>query len=529
MARSPRLIGTAACTLLLSAWLPVAAASQASLGRIDFPTSGSAAAQPAFIRGVLLMHSFEYGDALQAFREAQRLDPGFAMAYWGEAMTYTHAVWNEQDLAAARAALARLAPTPDARRAKAKTPREQAYLEAVEILYGDGPKARRDTLYSNAMERLTRAFPEDDEAKAFYALSLLGLGEGERDVWSYVRAAAAAQAVFEHNPDHPGAAHYIIHSFDDPTHAPLGLKAARAYSRIAPDAAHAQHMTSHIFVALGMWDDVVAANEQATTVEARHAGRSPLGCRHYHEWLEYGYLQQGRPHEAARLVRECQWDAERLRGAPGSLERMRAIYLVDTRDWEGPIAMLTRDTATVPDGAKSVRDFADALRAIRRGDRPTAQILLDRMASRRERLKGYETGNVGVMEHMLRAEFALADTRGDEALAEVDRAVRLEESLPFEYGPPATYKPPLELKGEILLSLDRWGEAVRAFDQALRRTPERALTLLGLARASSRSNDSNRAVAAYRQLKAIWHRAEPGFAEVAEADRYLSQHVSERP
>src|SRR6185312_1969321 len=137
------------------------------LGTISFPNSGARAAQRPFIRGVLLLHSFEYDDAAAAFREAQRLDPGFALAYWGEAMTLTHPVWNEQNLDSARAVLARLAPTPEARRARAPTPRERGYLTAVEILYGDGPKAKRDTLYSAAMGRLSAAYPKDLEAEAF--------------------------------------------------------------------------------------------------------------------------------------------------------------------------------------------------------------------------------------------------------------------------------------------------------------------------------------------------------------------------
>src|SRR6059058_1452540 len=234
------------------------------LGTITFPTSGPPAAQSAFIRGVLLLHSFEYQDAARAFREAQRIDPRFALAYWAEAMTYTHPLWNEQDANAARAALQRLGPTPQARRAKAPTPRERAYLNAVEILYGDGPKARRDTAYSRAMERLVARFPADREAQVLYAASLLGLSQGVRNVPTYMRAAAIVGRVFRDNPDHPGAAHLLIHCYDDPIHAPLGLAAARAYSKIAPDAAHAQHMTTHIFLALGMWDEVVSQNELAS-------------------------------------------------------------------------------------------------------------------------------------------------------------------------------------------------------------------------------------------------------------------------
>src|SRR2546423_433539 len=279
-------------TWLIAGVLP---AQTSRLGTIDFPTSGPPAAQAQFIRGVLLLHSFEYQDAARAFREAQRIDPEFALAYWGEALTSTHPLWDEQDASAARAVLQRLGPTPNARRAKAPTPRERAYLNAVETLYGDGPKARRDTAYSRAMERLVTRFPADREAQVFYAASLLGLSQGVRNVPTYMRAAAIVARVFRENPDHPGAAHLLIHCYDDPVHARLGLPAARAYSKIAPDAAHAQHMTTHIFLALGMWDEVVSQNELAS-------GRDPATWApdHYTQWLGYGYLQQGRYGEALR-------------------------------------------------------------------------------------------------------------------------------------------------------------------------------------------------------------------------------------
>ena len=223
-----RLPGRALLFVLATA-APLAAQSH-RLGTIAFPNSGPKAAQPPFIRGVLLLHSFEYDDAAAAFREAQRLAPGFVLAYWGEAMTQTHPVWNQQEVDSARAILARLGPTPEARSARARTRRERGYLEAVEILYGDGSKPRRDTLYSAAMGRLAAAYPSDLEARAFYALSLLGLGQGTRNVPTYMRAGALAEEVLRRNPDHPGAAHYVIHAFDDPAHAPLGLPAARAYS-----------------------------------------------------------------------------------------------------------------------------------------------------------------------------------------------------------------------------------------------------------------------------------------------------------
>ncbi|MGH7541258.1 MAG: hypothetical protein ACRELC_09685, partial [Gemmatimonadota bacterium] len=354
------------------------AGRQVAFGRIEFPTSGAPAAQSHFIRGVLFLHNFHYGEAAAAFREAQAADSDFAMAYWGEAMTYTHPVWNEQDREAARAALERLAPTPEARRAKAPTEREKAYLDAVETLYGDGPKAWRDTLYSEAMGALAAAHPDDLDAQLFYALSLIGLGQGERHVPTYVRAGAIALEAFRANPEHPGAAHYVIHSFDDPVHAPVGLAAARAYSKIAPGAAHAQHMTSHIFVAMGMWDETVAANEVASATEEPVAatGKSRYPCGHYGSWLHYGYLQQGRYDDATEILEECRAVVEAGESrAAGSLAWMDAAHVVDTREWKGVVGAAVGDDESAP-RIRAAHEFARGYAAARRGELAAAEAAL---------------------------------------------------------------------------------------------------------------------------------------------------------
>ncbi len=295
---------------VLSKAPPARPSSDGSTGDVSFANSGAPAAQRAFLAGLAQLHNFEYDSAAAHFREAERVDPGFAMAYWGEAMTYNHPVWMQQDRAAAVRVLDRLGETEPVRLAKAPTEREKDYLRAVDILYGAGDKAARDVAYSDAMADLHGKYPDDPDAAAFYALSLLGTAHGGRDFATYMRAAAVLEPVFRAYPRHPGAAHYLIHSYDDPIHAPLGLPAARAYSTIAPSAAHAQHMCSHIFVAMGMWDDVVSANEAAVRVvdAARAAkGQPPGACGHYNFWLEYrvpaGRPRRRREEGAVRLLR----------------------------------------------------------------------------------------------------------------------------------------------------------------------------------------------------------------------------------
>jgi tetratricopeptide (TPR) repeat protein len=496
------------------------------LGTISFPNSGKPEAQAVFIRGVLFLHSFEYESAAAAFREAQRADPDFALAYWGEAMTYTHPVWNEQDVAAARAALSRLGPTPPARRTKTRTPREQQYLEAVEILYGDGSKERRDTLYADAMERLASAHPDDDEAQAFYALALLGLSQGVRNIPTYMRAGAIAQELLRRNPDHPGAAHYTIHAFDDPIHAPLGLRAARLYSKIAPEAPHAQHMTTHIFLAMGMWDDVISQNIVASGHDHGH-----WRAGHYTSWLGYGYLQQGRLADARQhldLVR-ANAGAPARRGEGPSLLSMRAQYIVNTERWSDPVVAWRLEVANAGVVAQAIDAFATGYAALKRGERTQAAAALGELQARaRGRpVDDFYSANTSVpqvLERELRALLLLEENKRSEALALLREAATMEDAIPLEFGPPDIVKPTHELLGEVLLAAGEAAEAQREFQRALELGPGRARSLLGLARAAAAAGDRNAAHGALGILKHNWHAADADLPErtvVAELERLL--------
>ena len=457
------------------------------LGAISFPNSGSASAQESFYRGVLLLHSFEYGSAADAFREAQLMDPDFAMAYWGEAMTYNHSLWAQHDGEAGKEVLERLAPSPDARRAKAGSEREKRFMDAVEILYGhDGSKTERDDAYMQAMRSLHEAYPDDDEATAFYALSILGTKNGARDFATYMRAAALVLPVFERNPNHPGAAHYIIHSFDDPIHAPLGLPAARAYSEIAPGAAHAQHMTSHIFVALGMWDETVAANIRASDVqdtENEKNGGRPNVCGHYSSWLQYGYLQLGETTKAEELMDRCY---ERVKGEARYGEwayftSMRARQVVDTQDWTAA-ERWSVDVDRVPDDEEVVGygsprqryQITDALAELQLGDDSKAKALV---ASRRPVSPG-----MAFQINDLAGLIAIHNGQRDKGIELLKQAAAAEDALPLEYGPPEPIQPAHEVLGAALLKLGRNAEAADAFGRALERTPRRAVAATGLRR-----------------------------------------------
>ena len=518
----------------------------AGLGTATFPTSAkSDAAQSAFMRGLLLLHLFEYPTAAKAFEQAQKLQPDFAMAYWGEAMTYNHGIWNQLDAGAGRAALARLAATPAARAAKAPTAREKAYLAAVEILYsGKGTKKQRDARYCDAMQNLAAAYPGDNDAQLFYSLALMARNEGVRNEADYLQAAAIAEKSFRVNPDNPGAAHYWIHGMDDPAHASGALEAARALSKIAPDAGHAQHMTSHIFIALGMWDELVAANINANRVvdaQARAAGKPVVACGHYSEWLEYGYFQQGRYRDAQRTLDACartlgpaiEWGKQHARTLHAehvspeqvakhlrsSLATMRGTALIESRDWNGVAAKLEVDVSDL--GAQAAwNDFAIGFAAIERGDIAQAQHVAEDLRTWREKTTVSESdpqlpGYLAVMDDDLRGITLIRQQHVDDGLAAIRAAAQRYDSMAFDFGPPVPFKPPHELLGEQLLRAGKPAQAIIAFEAALKTAPNRSLSLLGLARAQAAAHDAA-AAATYRKLLANWHAADADVPDMAQ-------------
>ena len=499
-----------------------AAAQQVNLGHIDFPTSGSAEAQKHFIQGVLLLHSFEYADAKDEFQAAGKLEPGFAMAYWGEALTYTHPIWVEQDAAAGRAVLQRLAPTPEARAAKAPTQREKDYLHAVELLYGEGDKVARDIAYADAMDQLRKKYPDDLEAATLYAVALMGTCQHERQYPVYMRAAAVSEEVFAKNPQHPGAIHYLIHAYDDPVHAPLGLRAARVYAKVAGSASHAQHMPSHIFFAMGMWDDAIASNIRSIDVADERMRRKGLGpeVRNYHSllWLEYAYLQEGRNEEAHAVL------ADVLKSGGNRLMN-RAVYALETgkadevlcRTDVSKVALTNAVAALSSCGLLAVRagrleDARSDLEAIQKrlgggseegaasphgsmpmpGHLPSTASPLDPQAAE-------------IMMEELQAELWISGGKTEQGLQLLAKTAAKEDALTFEFGPPVPLKPAHELYGEELLAAHRPKEAREQFQHALARAPKRAQSLKGLAKAEAAMGDTDASRRSLDDLRSFWH------------------------
>lgn len=520
--------------LFVSSWPSILSADEVLLGEIEFPTSGAPVAKPEFIRGVLYMHSFEYDLAARAFQQAQAIDPKFALAYWGEAMTNHHSLWRVQSQQAAQDVLNRLGNTSEERAGMAPTQREKDYVRAAEVLFGmteetkDLGKLERDIHYRNAMRQLHMAYPDDPEARVFYGLSVLGVGSANRDYASYMQAAAILTPVWDANRSHPGAAHYLIHSYDDPVHAILGLPMARAYGKIAVGAAHAQHMTSHIYVALGLWDDMIAANVTALSVESAKTvgeGARSREAWHHRYWLLYGRLQQGRLDDAREMLRMAR---ERISNAPLPREpdyygAMYARYLIDTELWDQADKWLAPADADVQIPHYT---FARAFSAAKLGQ-------LDKARELRAEIHTGGDANpeiilvqkeIDILKLEVGTVIAMAEGNEEKALNLARQATQMQASMPFRYGPPRISKPAAELLGDVLLELGDDEEAALAYEDQLTRSKLRTNSLLGLARAAARSGDTTTSRDAYGLLGDIWHSADKTAPALVEVNDYTEMH-----
>jgi hypothetical protein len=523
------------------------------LGTVDFPTSGSAKAQAHFLRGVAALHSFWYEVALEEFRESTKIEPDFVMGYWGEAMAHNHPIWGDpQETEAARKVLANIRDTSKL------TPRERAYVQAVQVLYGDGEKPARDRAYSTAMEKIYRDFPDDVEAALFYALSLMGMvsPEDPASVQIRLRAGEIASEVYKKHPNHPGAAHYVLHAFDDPENAPKALDAARRYAAIAPAAPHALHMPSHIFLQLGMWPEAAASNEASwaasdTWVQQKNL---PISKRDYHSlhWLLYIYLQQGRYGKAEALLTQMRQslaefpkdDPRNLMFGTFTLADMAATFVVETAQWDtaeqwlgAPQAQAADSQSQTSSGAPLMQAyvgitqapaiFARGLAIAAQGS-PEAQKSMAELQAMRAQQTGMQVPFIAQllkMTEIQEVEIAAmaAAAQGNEAITIMRQATALEEAMPPPSGPPLVIKPAHELFGEILLRAKRPKEAAEQFATSLRRHKNRAHSLLGAARAAAQNGDAQGAANFYAEFARQWQQADAQLPELREAQDYLKQ------
>ncbi len=479
--------------------------SNKGLGVIEFEVTGAEAAKPAFQKGLLLLHSFEYEDAAEAFREAIQIDSNFVMAYWGEAMTCNHPIWQEQDLDKGNAILGELAPTKAERIALAKTEIEKDFLNGVQILFGEGNKAVRDSSYAAYMKGLYEKYPGNNEVAAFFSLSLIGWALTGREISVSEDAAKVAMEILDRNPQHPGALHYIIHAYDHPEYAAKALEVANKYAGVAPEAAHALHMPTHTYVALGLWDEVVTSNivSWAASIarkKRKKLGNDALGYHSYH-WLEYGYLQKGEKEKARSML-----DSMRLfataKPSPKARSHMvllQTTYLGETDDYNPETIANDLNVNDLNIGLRASLQFVKGMYAFRQKDAEGLDAIIRSMAGERL-IDADRIGNSGLrvcgsinrslptQTNLLESETMEAELQalqamlaGNEALAEqwMKKATELQQKAGYSYGPPNIVKPAYEMYGEWLLQKDRADEALKQFEVSLKYAPNRLLSVKG--------------------------------------------------
>ena len=502
-------------------------ANTKDLSAINFPTSGKPEAQEHFLKGVWMLHNFDYNGAEEAFRAAQEIDPDFVMAYWGEAMTYNYPLWFRQDKDEALMALSFVDTDAKKRVKKAATSLEKDMMRAVNILFGDLKKSLRDVTYANFMGVLHKKYPGNHEIACFYALALMGTSHGYRDTDTYLKAGEILDKVLKENPNHPGALLYTIYAYDEPGYSHLALEAAQKYFRISPESSHALHMPSHIFVAFGMWDKMIEANEKSWRV--REAVFEAESLRHedraYHSlaWLTYGYLQQGRFEDARELL-EIIWDDTKYypsHRARIHFNAMRATYLTHTKDWSHPVADYKLNVTSLEPVDLSTTYYIEGLVAIRKGDYNQVEKLIKRLKNKRKRVqvmdvvddissispeyakKVEESLIVFIFEKMLTAHLMIEKGAYRHAELLIKEAIALENKLPFRFGPPVLVKPPYELYGDFLLLNNRPAEALAAFEKVFERAPRRTLAIQGVLEAAGKLNNQDKMEEATRVLQAI--------------------------
>lgn len=445
-------------------------------GVTDFEATGSAEAYPVFIRGLLQLHNFEFEDSRETFREAQEIDPDFYMAYWGEALTQKQPLWNREDLAAARAALEKLAPTPEERLELAPTERERAYMAAAHRLFSEeGTELEIETDYAEMIGDIYERWPDDLDAGAFYALAILTTSHDGREFDKFMRAAAVTEEILDRNPLHPGALHYNIHSYDDPIHAPLGLRAARVYANVAPDAVHALHMPSHIFLGLGDFEGTRDLNRRAYDASiARRADRGGMLARneayHTHSWLLYSHIQLHEFDEAREMLGYL---ASQIAAgdnlANGQLIMGRAFLAIETGDWNDPLLDVEVDLDQVNPMHSATEHYVRARRALANNDLDTMAAEVDAIVIAESPGPGGGAAIPRVLKDIGRGQLLIAQGNAEEGIELLKAAAVTEHSLPPFIGPPTIVQPAGEAAGDALRAMGENAEAVRYYNMTLER------------------------------------------------------------
>ncbi|HEV2863921.1 MAG TPA: hypothetical protein VGX48_23195 [Pyrinomonadaceae bacterium] len=513
------------------------------LGRVNFPVSCTPEARARFNRAVAWLHSFEYEEAEKAFAAVTAADPRCAMGYWGVAMSNYHPIWappGAAELKKGREAVEK------AKSLDARTGRERDYIAAIESFYKDSDRLdhrARALAYGDAMEQLYRRYPADREAGIFYALTLIakGMAAGDKSYPNEKKAAQILNRVLAREPQHPGVAHYLIHSYDYPALAQMALPAARAYAGIAPASAHAQHMPSHIFTRLGLWQEAIRSNLGARASAVAHAARNKMPGAwdeqlHAMDYLAYAYLQSAQDKRAAGVLDEL--NSIRRVDPPNfkvayAFTAIPARYALERRRWDEaarlpspPGNMEAFPWQRFP-WAEAHTHFARAVGAARAGDTAAAREEVGRLAAIRQALsevKGDYDWSKQVEIELQAASgwLAHAEGRHEEALRLMRGAAELDDATEKHPVTPGALLPAREQLGELLLELKQPAAALEAFETSLRSAPNRFNGLYGAARAARLASDRERAKTYYSKLLALSRSADGVRPEVEEAKEFMA-------
>src|SRR5262245_3742618 len=498
------------------------------VGKVEFPNSCNPAVQEKLLRGVAMLHSFYYSATQRAFEEVAAEDGSCAIAAWGYASILMSNPLQGIGASPKSAELAQAA-IDKGRKMGARTQRERDYLEAVAAYYDDfanRPERARQLTRAKAYEALAAKYPDDDEAQIFYALYLAGTQTASDQTYAaYLKAAAILEAQFAKHPDHPGVAHYLIHSYDAPAIAAKGLPAARRYAGIAPDVPHALHMPSHIFIRVGAWADSATTNRRSA--DAARKSHDPDDALHALDYMTYAYLQLARDGDARKTLEEARTLTGGINPARATayyaLAAMPARYVVERGAWREAAAL-----ATSPSNfpfTEAMTHFARALGAARSGDPAAASEDSGKIATLRDRLKSakndYWANEVEVMRLSSVAWVALAQKKPDEARALMRQAADIEDRSDKNIVTPGRLLPARELLGDMLMELGRPAEAFKEYEASQQREPNRYRGLYGAGQAAAQAGNRDKARQSFARLVELAGVGDPR-PEMDKARQYLA-------
>lgn len=467
------------------------------LGDVSLTITGNELAQSHFKQGLLLLHSFEYLDARSEFIEAQKADPTCGMAYWGELMAYNHPLFNRELIQTARKSLARVNSVQNVRENLFKTELERDLYDSVNHLYGPGTKIQRDDAYRNHYSKLSKKYPNNHEILAFYALSLISSPKSLKSDQLYNEAVRINQKILDENPSHPGALHYIIHTFDSPKMAHHGLDAANRYAKVAPDAAHALHMPSHIFLSLGQWNDVVNSNIESWNASVVNKQKEPRKEMGYHSlsWLHYGLLQRSENELATEVMNDMMAYAsvDKSTLARSYMVAMKGIHMEGLDIWEGSVADAEIKIDDLHLTKRSGYNYLEGMKAYKKKDQKSLEAIISKIKKDKYIASlnvGDETvqmcntaGNplippnkldlaiVSIMEYELQAKSHQLQDKKDLQLDVLKKGADLYESLDLTFGPPVIFQPVHEAYAEALIENNQLQKALDVIDKGLLKAP----------------------------------------------------------